>query len=131
MCVVHYCVRRQWHERRRMTSSLRLSVHIEEWATKIPFRITGLTRNSFKMVVVEFTDGQYVGRGEGLPVHYLKETVESLSQQIEAAAPQIERGVDRQALLELMPPGAARKAVDTALWDLEAKRSGKTIWELT
>jgi L-alanine-DL-glutamate epimerase-like enolase superfamily enzyme len=72
-----------------------------------------------------------VGRGEGTPVHNLSETVQSAHSQIEAAAGAIERGIDRETLLETMPPGSARNAVDCALWDLEAKRSGKSIWDLT
>jgi L-alanine-DL-glutamate epimerase-like enolase superfamily enzyme len=108
-----------------------LSVHVEKWKTKIPFRITGHTWDAFSVVVVELTDGVHQGRGEGLPVYYLHETVEKLHQQIEAAGREIERGIDRLDLLELMPPGGARNAVDSALWDLEAKCSGKTIWELT
>lgn len=114
-----------------MPSSLKLSVHAEEWAAKIPFRIAGHRWDAFKVVVVELTDGNHVGRGEGLPVYYLNEDVDSLYRQIEAAAGQIERVIDREALLGLMPPGGARNAVDCALWDLEAKCSRKTVWELT
>jgi L-alanine-DL-glutamate epimerase-like enolase superfamily enzyme len=114
-----------------MRPSLNLSVHIEDWASRIPFRITGHRWDSHKVVVVELAAGDHRGQGEGLPVYYLNETVDSLYQQIEAAAGEIERGVHREALLKLMPPGGARNAVDSALWDLEAKRSGKTIWELT
>jgi len=110
---------------------MRLTLHIEEWAAKIPFRITGLTREAFRLVVVELAEGGHVGRGEGMPVHYLNESADSLYQQIESLAPHLERGIDRIDLLQLMPAGGARKAVDCALWDLEAKRSGKSIWELT
>jgi L-alanine-DL-glutamate epimerase-like enolase superfamily enzyme len=114
-----------------MPSSLHLSVHIEEWASKIPFRIAGFSWNTFKVVLVELSDGKHVGRGEGLPVYYLHETVDGLYRQIEGAAGQIERGIDREALLKLLPAGGARNAVDSALWDLEAKCHGRTIWELT
>jgi L-alanine-DL-glutamate epimerase-like enolase superfamily enzyme len=109
----------------------KVSLHIEEWATKIPFRITGLTRQSFRAVVLELAEGGQIGRGEALPVHYLKETVESIYLQIEAIASDVERGVDRLELLDLMPAGAARKALDSALWDLEAKQTGRSIWQLT
>lgn len=114
-----------------MSARLHLSVHIEEWATKIPFRITGREVTSFRIVVVALSDGIYMGRGEGYPIHYLGETVESLERQIEDCAAQIKQGVGRQALLTLMPRGGARNALDCALWDLEAKRSGSTVWELT
>src|SRR5262245_31105218 len=114
-----------------MSRPLQLSAHIEEWAVRAPFRITGYCWNSFRLVVVELSDGHHVGRGEGLPVYYLRETADSLYQQIEAAAVYIERGIDCATLLDAMPPGGARNAVDCALWDLEAKRRGKSVWELS
>lgn len=115
-----------------MGRALHLGVHIEEWHTRYPFRITGLTRSSFRSILVQLSDGTHTGRGEGLPVHYMNETAETLYRDVEWAGEALESGkVDRSALLELMPPGGARKAVDSALWDLEAKSAGKTIWELT
>jgi L-alanine-DL-glutamate epimerase-like enolase superfamily enzyme len=114
-----------------MPAALQLSVHIEEWPTQHPFRITGHTWNSYRVNVVELTDGVHVGRGESTPVHNLHETADSVYAQIEAATADIVRGIHRQALLESMPPGSARNAVDCALWDLEAKRSARSIWELT
>jgi L-alanine-DL-glutamate epimerase-like enolase superfamily enzyme len=50
--------------------------------------------------------------------------------QVEAARPAIEAGADRAALQSLLPPGAARNALDCALWDLEAKRAGVRAWTL-
>jgi len=109
---------------------LKLSVHMEEWVLTIPFHIAGYSWTSYKVNVVEVSDGAHVGRGESTPVHFLHETAESACRQIETAAADIERGIDRETLLELMRPGSARNAVDCALWDLDAKRSGKSIWEL-
>jgi L-Ala-D/L-Glu epimerase len=114
-----------------MSSLLHLSLHIEEWQMKIPFRITGHLWDVNRVVVVELTDGRHSGRGEGMPVYYLDESVESLCRDIWSVAGEIGRGIDREALLKLMSPGGARNAVDCALWDLEAKKSGKNIWELT
>jgi L-alanine-DL-glutamate epimerase-like enolase superfamily enzyme len=114
-----------------VSSSLRLSVHTEDWVTRIPFRISGYLWNSYTVNVVELTDGRHVGRGESTPVHNLHETADGVRAQIEAAAADIELGRGRENLLRRMPPGSARNAVDCALWDLEAKRSGKNIWDLT
>jgi L-alanine-DL-glutamate epimerase-like enolase superfamily enzyme len=50
--------------------------------------------------------------------------------QIESLRPVIERGVDRSGLLKILPAGGARNALDAALWDLEAKRTGRSVWEL-
>jgi L-alanine-DL-glutamate epimerase-like enolase superfamily enzyme len=114
-----------------VSSSLRLSVHTEEWVTRIPFRIAGYLWNNYRVNVVELTDGKHVGRGESTPVHNLLETAEGVCAQIEAATADIELGIDRDNLRRRMPPGSARNAVDCALWDLEAKRSGNSIWDLT
>jgi L-alanine-DL-glutamate epimerase-like enolase superfamily enzyme len=110
---------------------LKLGVHIERWPAIRPFRITDTTWTSFDSVVVElFTDG-CVGRGEALGVYYLRETADTLASQIEAVADEIKAGIDRIRLQEFMPPGGARNAIDCALWDLEAKLAGRTIWDLT
>jgi L-alanine-DL-glutamate epimerase-like enolase superfamily enzyme len=67
------------------------------------------------------------GWGECVPYRRYGETVESVSAQIEAARPLIEQGISRDDLVEAMPPGAARNAVDCALWDLEAKQTGISV----
>ena len=109
---------------------MKLSVHVESWPAARPFRITGREWTSFDSVVVELEQGGAVGRGEGLGVYYLDETPASMTAQVEAIAGRIEAGIDRAALQSLLPPGGARNAVDCALWDLEAKRSGRRAWEL-
>ena len=63
-----------------------------------------------------------VGHGEGHGIVYAGETLETMRAELEAVRPAIEAGADRIALLDLMPPGGARLAVDAALWDLAAKR---------
>ncbi len=109
---------------------MKLSVHVESWPAARPFRITGREWTSFDSVVVELEQGGAVGRGEGLGVYYLDETPASMTAQVETIAARIEAGIDRAALQSLLPPGGARNSVDCALWDLEAKRSGRRIWEL-
>ncbi|MBY5545788.1 dipeptide epimerase [Rhizobium leguminosarum] len=67
------------------------------------------------------------GRGECVPYRRYGETMESVFAQIEAARPLIEACISRRDLLSAMPPGAARNAVDCALWDFEAKRTGDSV----
>ncbi|MBY5839512.1 dipeptide epimerase [Rhizobium leguminosarum] len=67
------------------------------------------------------------GLGECVPYRRYGETMESVFAQIEAARPLIEAGISHRDLLSAMPPGAARNAVDCALWDLEAKRTGDSV----
>lgn len=111
--------------------SLKLSVHGETWPATAPFRITGTTFVAFESIVVELSDGRHVGRGEALGVYYLKETRASMLDQAEALRARIERGIDRAELQTLVPAGGVRNAIDCALWDLEAKSTGQTIWALT
>ncbi len=59
------------------------------------------------------------------------ETAQSIFEQVDAVAGEIRKGITREELQQLLPAGGARNAVDCALWDLECKRSGKTIWQLT
>jgi L-alanine-DL-glutamate epimerase-like enolase superfamily enzyme len=111
--------------------TLKLDVHGEVWPAILPFRITGVTFVSFQSIVVEVSDGTHVGRGEALGVYYLNETMASLLEQVEAFRPRIEQGIDRAELQALLPPGGVRNAVDCALWDLEAKSAGQTVWTLS
>ena len=70
------------------------------------------------------------GRGECVPYPRYGESPLSVIAQIEALRETIENGIDNQQLLELLPPCAARNAIDCAIWDLNCKKSGKRIWEL-
>ena len=76
------------------------------------------------MVTATIAEDGAVGHGECVPYPRYGETVEGVAAAIEAMRPQIEAGLTREALQDLMPAGAARNAVDCALWDLDAKRSG-------
>ena len=78
------------------------------------------------MIVVEAHDGALVGRGEGTPIYYKGESAENCIEQISALPPNL----DRQTVQHLLPPGAARNAVDCALWDLEARKAGLPVWQL-
>lgn len=110
---------------------MRVSVHRESWPMKAPFAITGHVFESLESVVVMLEQDGATGRGEGVPVYYLQEEARGLLEQIEVIRPALEAGIGRDELQDMLPPGGARNAVDCALWDLEAKRTGKTVWEMT
>jgi L-Ala-D/L-Glu epimerase len=107
-------------------------MHIEaneqSWPLDKPFRIARGTRTEPRVVVVTVSDGQYMGRGEAVPLARYGQSAASVLAQIESikGAPSL----DRQQIQKLLPAGAARNALDCALWDLEAKISGKRAWEL-
>ncbi len=107
-----------------------LSVRIDTWPLRSPFRISRGTMTSLQVIVVEIDDREGArGRGEAAGVEYEGETPQSMLAQIESVRAQIESGIDRESLLHLLPAGGARNALDCALWDLEAKRSGVPAWQ--
>lgn len=107
-----------------------LTVQSESWPIRGVFRISRGARTEARVVVVEITDGAHRGRGECVPYLRYGETVEGVMETIEEASAAITDGIDRVALSELLPAGAARNAVDGALWDLEAKRTGRRAWQI-
>ena len=110
---------------------MKMSVHIEEWPLTTPFRITGFEWVNTRCIVVQLCEDGFLGRGEAQGVFYLDETADSIFEQAESVIGALESGTRRKALQEILPAGGARNAIDCALWDLECKKAGKTIWELT
>ena len=106
----------------------RFSVHAESWPAVTPFRISNNTWNEFAGIVVEVEQGGRIGRGEAEGVYYLEETVDSMIAQVESVQAEIMDGATRDDLQTLLPPGGARFAIDSALWDLEAQLSGRSAW---
>jgi L-alanine-DL-glutamate epimerase-like enolase superfamily enzyme len=101
-----------------------LFVAIERFPIAGRFVISRGARTEAVVVTATLRDGPHVGRGECAPYARYGETPEGVAASIESVRGQIEAGADRPALTALLPPGAARNALDCALWDLEAKRSG-------
>lgn len=110
---------------------MRLRAVLKSWPIKTPFRITGYTFTAFDALIVELTDGQGLsGFGEAQGVYYLDDTPRAMLAQIESMRDRIEAGLTREELKGLLPAGGARNVLDCALWDLEAKRAGKPVWQL-
>lgn len=92
-----------------------------------PFRISRGVKTAADVITVTLTEGDAVGRGEGVPYPRYGESVEAALAALEEARAAVEAGADSEALQSLLPPGAARNAVDCALWDLEARLSGVDV----
>ncbi len=107
-----------------------LKVDIESWAIAGTFTISRGSRTEARVVVATIEDGGLTGRGECVPYARYGETVEGVAAAIEAMAGAVGNGASRAEVLELMPAGAARNAIDCALWDLEAKQAGRRAWTL-
>ena len=108
----------------------RLTVLRESWPLAGVFTIARGSRTEAKVLVVEIREGDAVGRGECVPYARYGESLDSVAAQIAGVAPDIERGRGRDWLQSAMPAGAARNAVDCALWDLDAKLAGQPVWDL-
>jgi L-alanine-DL-glutamate epimerase-like enolase superfamily enzyme len=110
--------------------ALTLTVEVERLEFTAPFRIAGHVFEHQDVVMVTLDDGRHRGRGEACGVFFLGDDVEHMLAAIEARRAAIEAGIDRAALQRLLPPGGARNALDCALWELEARRAAKPVWEL-
>ena len=94
------------------------------------FTISRGSKTSADCVLVTLRDGEFTGHGECVPYARYNETVDGVVDLISSVQDQIAAGMDRTSLQSILPSGAARRAIDDAMWDLEAKRSGKRVWEL-
>jgi len=111
-------------------ATLQMHVAVEHVELAAPFRISGFVFERQEIVVVTLSDGALRGRGEASGVYYLGDDAKKMVAAIEACRAEIERGAGRESLQHLLPPGGARNAVDCALWELDAIRSGRSVWQL-
>lgn len=90
------------------------------------FTISRGSRTEAKVLTVKIEKDGFTGWGECVPYARYNETLDSVAAEIEA----LPADFTREELQDLLPAGAARNAVDCAMWDLEAKSQGKSVWEL-
>jgi L-alanine-DL-glutamate epimerase-like enolase superfamily enzyme len=108
----------------------RLRQRTERWTLVDPFVIAGLVQADTELIVVEIAASDCVGRGECERDDLLVAGAPNVIAEIERAGPAIERGAGREDLLELLPAGPARSAIDCALWDLESRLRGEPVWAI-
>lgn len=106
-----------------------LKVESESWPLAKPFVIARGSKTHADVLLVEITRDDYTGRGECVPYKRYGETRETVLSAIESVRSAIEGGIDRGQLQTLLPAGAARNALDCALWDLECQEAGVSIWQ--
>lgn len=113
--------------------SLRISAAVERWPVAGQFIIARGAKTHVDVLVAAASDGAHVGLGEATAIYYHGESAESCLTQIEDFIDTLEP-MDvheaRAAVQALLPPGAARNALDCALWDLEAKAGGQPLWQI-
>jgi L-alanine-DL-glutamate epimerase-like enolase superfamily enzyme len=110
-----------------MTVPFTLKARIERWPIAGSFSISRGSKTEAVVVVAELSHDGCVGRGECVPYARYGETPEATLEQI---GQWTSKPLSRDLLNATMPAGAARNALDCALWDFEAKRSGQRIWQL-
>ena len=108
---------------------MKIATRIVTWPLRQPFTIARDTWTSITCIQATFTDAQgNIGRGEAVGVDYAGETPASMLAEIEAVRPRLDSSLTLESLQLLLPAGGARNALDCALWDLNAKRSGVPAW---
>jgi len=110
-----------------------LTITVEEraWPLLRPFTISRGTRDVARTIVVTLSDAEgRTGMGEAVPYPRHGETVEETIAELERAAPSIAGGVSHDDIPRILSGKAARNALDCALWDLEAARTGRPVWQL-
>lgn len=103
---------------------------VERWPIAGTFSIARGSKTEAEVVVVEVSDPTARGRGEAVPYARYGETTQSVCATIEAVKASVGENISRALLLQMLPAGAARNAIDCALWDYEAKKSGQRAWEI-
>lgn len=108
----------------------RVNLSIETWPVRGVFRISRGSQTEIVVVTAEIREGSFIGRGECRPYARYGETPESVIAAIETILQELQEGLERDELRNYLVPGAARNAIDCALWDLAAKRAGQPVWKL-
>lgn len=109
---------------------MNMNIDIVSYPMEVPFAITGHVFYETDTVRVTVEHDGVMGRGESVGTYYLDETAVGMAADLERIAGSIDRNTSPEDLQSLMPLCGARNALDCALWDYRAKRSGKSIWEL-
>ncbi len=110
-----------------------LTITVEEraWPLLRPFTISRGTRDVARTIVVTISDAEgRTGMGEAVPYPRHGETVEETIAELERAAPSVAGGISHDDIPRILSGKAARNALDCALWDLEAARTGRPVWQL-
>jgi len=113
-----------------VSSRRRFDVRSESWPIAGTFRLSRGAKTRAEVVVVELAAAGAVGRGESVPYARYGESVEGVLAQLHGLSEAVCSGVTRAGLPALLPPGAARNALDCALWDLEARMAGRPVHAL-
>ncbi len=108
----------------------RLDIDIEAWPIDGQFNISRGAKTQADVVIARVSEGDLVGRGECVPYGRYGESLDGVRAFLEDMAQAVADGLTRTELQDAMPPGAARNALDCALWDLESQKADQPVWSL-
>ncbi|QPF72363.1 dipeptide epimerase [Roseateles sp. DAIF2] len=107
------------------------SITTEDWPLQEPFEISNAVMTAIDVLLVELRDADgHVGRGEAAGVSYDGETPASMAAQVHGLRPRLHADLSFDELMQWLPAGGARNALDCALWDLRSKQAGRRAWQL-
>ena len=109
---------------------MKVDISVDKFALKRVFTLSRGSRSVSEVLTVTLRAGGCVGRGECVPYARYGESLASVARQIESLASALRSGMDRADLQTAISPGAARNAIDCALWDLQAKQCQVPVWQL-
>jgi len=115
-----------------MATTTARSLDVEKLATRFaePLRISGYVFDAMPSVLAHIADGRCKGRGEAAGVYYLGDDQQCMVETIESVRAEVECGLSRADLQQLLPPCGARNALDCALWELDSHLAGDPVWKL-
>lgn len=108
---------------------MEVNIYHKSWPIRGSFTISRGTKTTAETIIVELKNNGVTGRGECVPYGRYGETIESVKAQIEWVLPEVKCGINREQLQALLPSGAARNAIDCAMWDLELKSTKSSVWD--
>ncbi|MGR5140294.1 N-acetyl-D-Glu racemase DgcA [Photobacterium sp. DNB23_23_1] len=108
---------------------MKLNIVKQRWPIRGAFTISRGSKTEVNTLIVELEHQGSTGRGECVPYARYGESLDSVEAQLRSIASQVEEGASRLDMQKLLPPGAARNAIDCAFWDLECKQQHCSIWQ--
>ncbi len=110
---------------------MKVNLYTQSWPIRGSFTISRGSKTQAETIIVELEKEGVVGRGECVPYARYGESISSVTKQIDEVISQISEGITREQLQSLLPSGAARNALDCAMWDLECKLTAQSVWQKT
>ncbi len=108
---------------------MKVNLYTQSWPIRGSFTISRGSKTQAETIIVELEKEGVVGRGECVPYARYGESISSVTKQIDEVISQISEGITREQLQSLLPSGAARNALDCAMWDLECKLTAQSVWQ--